>query len=119
MAKLGLDAAIHALATAVDAGEAITPEMGQTLRELLGGVEPPEALRIEFRKPIEFAGSSYTGIDLREPTAAEMLQWDKLGGTEADIRAVAIVSGMPEPAVKQMGGRDLLKAGRYLGAFLA
>lgn len=78
-----------------------------------------DELVITLRKPVEFAGESHTQLVLREPTGAEMLQWDRLSGVEADIKAVAIVSGLPEPVVKQIGARDLIQAGRYLAAFLS
>ena len=72
---------------------------------------------ITLRKPVQLGDLTFTEMRLREPTAGEMMAWDKLTGTEADIRAVAVVSGMPEPAVRLIGVRDLLAAARYITGF--
>lgn len=77
----------------------------------------PEELIITLRKPVTL-GETYTELRLHEPTAAQMLAWDKLSGVEADIKAVSIVSGLPEPAVRMIGARDLIQAGRYIAGFL-
>ena len=79
----------------------------------------PEALAIELRKPIEFAGETYRSIILREPTAGEWAQWEDKKGVEADILAVSIVAGIPEPVVRKIGSRDLIQASRFLAGFLA
>lgn len=74
---------------------------------------------IELRHPVEFAGQTYTSLTLREPTAAQWQEWDKLEGVEADIKAVATVSGLPLAAVRLVAARDLIAASRYIGAFLS
>lgn len=79
----------------------------------------PDELVLTLRKPVTLGDLSCTQLSLREPTAGEMMQWDKLAGTEADIVAVSIVSGTPRPLVEKIGARDLNKAARYLGGFLA
>lgn len=79
--------------------------------------EIPELLVITLRKPITL-GETYAELRLREPTAAEWTQWDKLSGVEADIKSVSLVSGVPEPVIRQIGTRDLLTASRYLARFL-
>lgn len=78
----------------------------------------PDELTITLRKPIEFAGITYTTLQLREPTAAEWAQFDKLSGVEMDVKAVATISGVPEAAVKQIGTRDLIHAARFIARFL-
>lgn len=83
------------------------------------GAELPEELLITLRKPVTIGELSITEIRLQEPTASQMLQWDRLSGTEADIVAVSIVSGIPKPAVEKIGARDLLKGARYIAAFLS
>lgn len=79
----------------------------------------PDELVITLRKPVTLGSLTYTELRLREPTAAEMIETDKLTGTEADVRAVALASGVPEPAVKLIGARDLIQASRYIGRFFA
>jgi hypothetical protein len=79
----------------------------------------PEALAIPLRKPITLGQEAYKTLELREPTAAEMLQWDKLDGVEADVKAVSIVSGWPEPVVRQLGARDFIRASRFIASFLS
>ena len=80
--------------------------------------EIPEELVITLRKPVTLV-VEYTELKLREPTAAEWAQFDKLTGVEADIRSVSIVAGVPEKAVAMIGARDLLTASRYLARFLS
>lgn len=84
-------------------------------------VETPaeDELTITFRKPIVVGGETYTSVNLQEPTAAQWLLWSDLEGLAADIKAVAIVGGIPEPAVRQMGARDLRKASEFIATFLA
>lgn len=77
----------------------------------------PDALTIILRKPVTL-GDTYTKLELREPTADEWARWDKLSGIDADIMSVSIVSGVPEPAVRMIGARDLITASRYLARFL-
>lgn len=77
-----------------------------------------DELVVTLRKPVTLGSETYTQLALREPTAAELLQWDRLEKTEADIKAVAIVSGVPEAAVRMIGARDLITASRFIGSFL-
>lgn len=78
----------------------------------------PEELIITLRKPVVL-GETYTELKLREPTAAEWAQFDKLTGVEADIKSVSVVSGVPDRAIGKIGSRDLLLASRYLARFLS
>ncbi len=79
----------------------------------------PDELTLTLRKPVEFAGETYRQLVLREPTAAEWMLWDKLSGVEADTMAVSTVAGMPLPAARMIGARDLVTASRFLANFLA
>ena len=79
---------------------------------------PPE-LTVTLRKPVTLGSETYSELRLREPTAAEWMQFDKLSGIEADVMAVSIVSGVPRPAVAMLGARDLLEGARYISRFLA
>lgn len=80
----------------------------------------PDELVIPLRKAVSLGEIVYDKLVLREPTGAEWEQWDKLGaGIEADHFAIALVSGVPLPAVKKIGARDLRQAARYISRFLA
>lgn len=79
----------------------------------------PDELVVTLRKPVTLGPLTFTELRLREPTAAEWQGWDKLSGVEADVKAVATVSGVPEPAVALIGTRDLIQASRYLANFLS
>ena len=75
-------------------------------------------LVVPLRAPIDLGGATYSELKLREPTAAEWTQWDKLTGIDADIKAVSIVSGVPEGIIRQIGTRDLMKAASFITLFL-
>ena len=81
----------------------------------------PETLIINLAKPITMGPKdnplTFSELPLREPTAAEWMQWDKLRGVEADVKAIAIVSGVPEGAIRQLGVRDLQRAAKFLAGF--
>ena len=79
--------------------------------------EIPEELVVTLREPIMLGDMPYTELKLREPTAAQVAMWDKLSGTEADILAVSIVSGVPKPVVEKLKIRDLNKASGYIARF--
>lgn len=74
-------------------------------------------LVVPLRKPVTL-GETYTELRLREPTAAEWAQWASLKGIEGDIKAVAVVSGLPEPAARLIGSRDLSRAASFIALFL-
>ena len=81
--------------------------------------EIPAELVVPLREPIDLGNLAYTELKLREPTAAQVAMWDKLSGTEADIMAVAVVSGVPKSVVEKLKIRDLTVASRYIARFLA
>ena len=68
--------------------------------------ELPDQLTITLRKPVTL-GETFTEMRLAEPTGAQMLEIDKYRGVEADLMSLAIVSGIPLPAVKMIGARDI------------
>lgn len=80
--------------------------------------EIPEELTITLKKAVEFGGMTFRELVLREPTAGQCMEWDGLTPAHADIRAVAVVSGIPEGAVKMIAISDLKKATEYLLRFL-
>lgn len=80
---------------------------------------PPPELVLTLDKPVTLGELSFSSVILREPTAGEWMLWDKLSGIEADIMAVSVVSGIPEPVVRKLPASKLLQASRYLAGFLA
>lgn len=79
--------------------------------------EQPEELVITLRRPVQLGDITYRELKLREPTAAEWAQWGGMTGPEADIKAVAIVSGLPEAVIRKIGVRDVTRAAGYIAGF--
>lgn len=79
----------------------------------------PEELTIKLRKPVMLGDIAYTELRLREPTVGEMIQLGADEGWKADAKAIALISGVPEPAVCNIGVRDGKRAAEYLGRFFA
>jgi hypothetical protein len=77
-----------------------------------------EDLVIAFRKPIDGLAGPFTSIVIREPTAGEMMEWDKLSGVEADVKAISVVAGIPPQDVQKIPARDFIRASRRIAAFL-
>ncbi len=88
------------------------------LNQTTASTDVPDELVITLRKPVTLGSETYTQLQLREPTAAEWEQWDKLDGVALDIKAVSVVSGVPLPAVQKIGARDLVIGARYIARFL-
>lgn len=81
-------------------------------------VDLPDELVIALRKPVTHSGETYTDLILREPTGGDMKAAEKFTGFESDIVLIAMVSGVPKPAVEKIGARDLKKAQEYLAGFM-
>lgn len=81
--------------------------------------EQPDELTITLRKPVEHSGTTYEKLDLREPTADELMQIDKLDGREADVLAISLIAGVPKGAVGKIGARDLIAGANFLAGFLS
>ena len=98
----------------------LTPELLAQLGALGATVTPDldEPLVIDLPKPIEGPAGPVTQIVISEPTAAQIVQWDKLSGTEADIVAISVCAGIPRAVVEKLPARPLYKAARRIGAFL-
>jgi len=75
-------------------------------------------LTVPLRTPVQLGELTYTELKLREPTAAEWKQWDKLTGIAADTKAISVVAGVPEQVVDKIGSRALMKASRFILLFL-
>ncbi len=89
-----------------------TPEQIEAYLEQVG-----YKLTVPLRQPVSL-GETHTVLELREPTAAEWSQWSHLRGVDSDIKAVSVISGVPEAAVRMIGSRDLIKASRFIALFL-
>lgn len=81
-------------------------------------VDLPDELVIALRKPVTLGSETYTDLVLREPTGGDMKAAEKFTGIESDIVLIALVSGVPKPAVEMIGARDLKKAQVYLAGFI-
>ena len=81
------------------------------------GEQPVNGLVIALSKPVALGDQTYTELRLREPTGAEMIATDRKTGWELEVALIALVSGVPEPAVIKIGVRDLNRARKYLGGF--
>ncbi len=78
----------------------------------------PEEKTITLRKPVSLGSETYTELRLREPTAGEWVQFSKYEAIEQDLMAVAVVSGVPRPALEKIGSRDLKEAAKFVANFL-
>ncbi|WP_288935514.1 phage tail assembly protein [uncultured Sphingomonas sp.] len=77
-----------------------------------------EDLILTLTRPIEGPAGPVTELVIREPTAAEIMQWDKLMGAEADVKAISVVAGVPMSVVEKLPARIFYRASRRIGAFL-
>ena len=80
-------------------------------------VSGPETLTLTLKKAVTFGEMSYCELKLREPTGTEMIAVDGKRGWALDIALIALVSGVPLPAVEKIGGGDLAKARKFLDHF--
>ncbi len=98
----------------------LTPELLAQLGALGATVTPDldEPLVIDLPKPIEGPAGPVSQIVISEPTAAQIAQWDKLSGSEADIVAISVAAGVPRTIVEKLPARQFYKAARRIGAFL-
>jgi len=95
------------------------PARGASEQEIEAYLESVDyQMTVPLRSPVQLGELTYTEIKLREPTAAEWKQWDKLTGIEADTKAISVVAGVPEQVIDKIGARALMKASRFLLLFL-
>lgn len=77
-----------------------------------------ETKTFKLLKPVTFEGTTYESIDLREATAGEMEQAEKLQEKYGfTVVLISTVSGLPIGAVDLMGQRDTEAAEEYLQSF--
>lgn len=81
-------------------------------------VEIVEEKTITLRKPVTFAKTEYTTLDLREPTAGELSKASKhVGNVDAAIALISLIAKVPRGAVEGLCQRDLQEASDFLGTF--
>jgi len=80
-------------------------------------VEVTTELTITLKNPVTLGDLSYSELRLREPTGAEMIAVDGKKGWALDIALIALVAGVPEPAVIKIGGGDLMRARKFIDHF--
>lgn len=78
-----------------------------------------EDLILTLKTPIDGPAGPVAQLVIREPTAAEIMQWDRLSGAEADVKAISVVAGVPASVVERLPARIFYQAARRIGAFLA
>jgi hypothetical protein len=80
-----------------------------------------ETKTIELKEPVEFGKKTYDRLELKEPTALQMVQAQKEGmrngGLASDIVLIAQVSGVPKTAVEMMPISVVMEAARFLAVF--
>lgn len=67
--------------------------------------------------PVTVGDATYESIVLREPTVGEMLKISTLRGLNASIDLVAMISGVPRPAILLMPISALRQANDFLDRF--
>jgi hypothetical protein len=80
--------------------------------------EPAEGLTIPLRKPVTHEAGTIFKLALREPTAGELKEADRLSGIAEIVSLIAIITGEPAEAVGQIGMREYRQAEAYLLGFL-
>lgn len=85
----------------------------------------PETMTLTLRKPVWIGAKQpaddaevYSALVLREPTVGEWLEFEKLPQVPGFAMALALVSGIPLPAIQKIGAGDIRKGMGYLGRFL-
>ena len=72
---------------------------------------------ITLDPPVKFGGVDYGTLQLREPTAGEMIECDDVRGYAWMAKLSAKVGGVPPAVTTGMRVREILEAGEYLLGF--
>lgn len=82
----------------------------------------PEEKTLVLNKPIELAGETFSHLDLREPTVAELIKFDsaaeKDGVLKGTLFLISMVTGVPVPALEKLGALNYREVERYLKFFI-
>lgn len=77
---------------------------------------------LKLRKPVTIVATTYTELELREPTAAEaeifQKEVEKNGAMRGMMRLVQKIAGVPIEMVEKLGMRDMTEASQYLMGFM-
>jgi hypothetical protein len=76
----------------------------------------PDTHTITLRRPVEFAGETWSVLRLREPTVGEIEEVQALGAVDGIAHLLFLITGLPPGAIDQIGERDLRQAETYLAA---
>lgn len=84
--------------------------------------ELPPTKTIQFKKPIEAGGKTYTEFDLREPTCEEMEKFEEESSRGSNLRAIrvliALITGVDKQVVARVEISTIMAAGTYLTDFM-
>ena len=78
---------------------------------------PPAELTITLQPPVNFGGIDYGQLQLREPTAGEMIACDDVRGYAWMVKLASKVAAVPAQAVEKVRVSEILEAGEYLLGF--
>jgi hypothetical protein len=82
--------------------------------ETIEGIAP---LRLRFR-PIDYNGTSYTSLVLREPTADDLLKADeKKQPMEQAVMLLQMVTGLPAIVVRKLPQSVFMRASEFFSPF--
>ena len=77
----------------------------------------PDELVIQLRKPLEFAGQSYSNFTVREPNGGQL---DLIAGApNAESLSIQLCTGLPAQVVAMMPAREFKKASRFILGFIS
>lgn len=79
-------------------------------------------LHIDLAQPVTLGQQTYAALDLREPTAGELMKFEqtltKDGAVAGLILLIALIAGIPRPAVEKISVTDYRQAEAYLAGFI-
>lgn len=82
-----------------------------------GGEVFVDTMALTLRKPVTFAGKTYTALNLREPIASELEAASRAqSGPGALMSLIAAVAGVPSGVPEAMRSRDLAEADNFFNS---
>lgn len=77
----------------------------------------PDTLALELRRPINYAKTEYTVLNLSEPTAGQLIKASKAGNQlEQGALLISLNAAVPMGVVEQMCQRDFEEAAAFFGS---
>lgn len=74
---------------------------------------------VKLDEPLATDSGTIAELTIKEPTAGDLLKWDKLSGFEADVVAVATVTGILRPFIERLPANKVLEAAQIIGNFIS